>query len=72
MEWTWFIEIIAVPVIGWLVYMVSKTKADLSDHKLHVAEKYVQKEDAEKAENKIYDMLKTLNAKLDTLLMKEK
>jgi predicted nucleotide-binding protein (sugar kinase/HSP70/actin superfamily) len=68
MEWTLFVQVVAIPIVGWLVYMVTKTKTDLTDHKIHVAENYVLKEDAEKAETKIYDMLKTVNGKLDRLI----
>jgi hypothetical protein len=70
MEWSLFIEIIAVPIVGYLMYKISNLQKELEDHKLNVAEHYMTKEDSEKAENKIYNILNKMNDKLDRLIQK--
>jgi len=72
MEWFTFIEIIAVPIIGWIVWQVNKTRTEVNEHRLHVAETYATKAETEKTESKIYAMLAELGRKLDRLIERGK
>jgi len=56
MEWLQFVQVICIPLIGWVVYHLSLLRRDLEDFKVHVAEQYSTKSDIRRIENKIDDV----------------
>lgn len=72
MEWLGFVQIIAVPVVAYVIWQMAAIKRDLEVHKLHVAERYMSKDDAEKTETKIYAILDRMNMKLDRIIERTK
>lgn len=72
------VEVILVPIVGglfWYIQKIQETasaersaiKKDLADLRVHIAEKYISVEAFKGFEDRVYDMLKRMEDKLDKL-----
>ena len=56
MDWLQFLQIICIPIFGWLFYEVGNIRHDLADFKLNVAKDYATNDDFRRLESKIDDL----------------
>lgn len=59
---------ISLSVTGWIIMQIAKLKEDLSDHRLHVAEKYTSKEDTRSLQEEVRRGFDTINTTINSQL----
>lgn len=56
---------VAIAVAGWLWKELASLRGDHSNHRTHVAERYVTKDDMKETLNRVYESLARIEKKLD-------
>ncbi len=66
----WWITVIEIPVISGLFWLIWRTREDIIDHKLKVAEQYAESADVKILEHRLTAHLLRIEAKLDVTALK--
>ena len=66
----WWITVIEIPVITCLFWLIWRTREDLADHKVKVAEDYAETSDVKILEHRLTSHLLRIEAKLDVTALK--
>ena len=66
----WWIEIIEVPILTALFWMIAKLRDEVTAHKVEVAKTYAQNSDVRLLESRLTAHLLRIEAKLDVTALK--
>lgn len=64
------ISIVVVPVIGAVFFMLNRTRDDLQNLRVHLAEKYVHKDSFQQTMDAVFAKLDRIESKLDNKMDK--